>query len=74
MNIQHLVQMANDIASFFLGELGEKEAPGGIAQHLQRFWDPRMRAAIIEHVKQGGAQLKPVVVEAVRTLQPPPPR
>ncbi|MFO7325296.1 MAG: formate dehydrogenase subunit delta [Pseudomonadota bacterium] len=74
MNIQHLVRMANDIANFFMGELGDAEAPNGIAQHLQRYWDPRMRAAIIEHVKQGGADLRPAVVAAVRSLQPPPPR
>jgi formate dehydrogenase subunit delta len=74
MNVDHLVRMANDIANFFIGENGEAEAAPGIALHMQKFWDPRMRAAIIEHVKQGGAQLKPVVIQAVRTLQPPPPR
>nr|PZN64023.1 MAG: formate dehydrogenase subunit delta [Pseudomonadota bacterium] len=74
MNIQQLGRMAKEIANFFMGEMGEAEAPNRIANHRQRYWDPRMRAAIIEHVKQGGADLRPAVVAAVRSLQPPPPR
>jgi len=73
-SIGHLVSMANDIGDFFIAEVGPAEAPASIALHLQRYWDPRMRAAIIEHVKQGGADLRPAVVAAVRSLQPPPPR
>jgi formate dehydrogenase subunit delta len=74
MNIEHLVSMANDIGKFFDGEVGPKDAPASIASHLQRYWDPRMRAAIIAHVAQGGAHLQPTVLAAVKTLPPPPVR
>jgi formate dehydrogenase subunit delta len=74
MNIEHLVSMANDIGNFFDGEVGPKDAPASIASHLQRYWDPRMRAAIIAHVAQGGAHLQPTVLAAVKTLPPPPVR
>lgn len=74
MNVTHLVSMANDIGNFFDGEFGTADSPANIALHLQRYWDPRMRAAIIEHVKQGGADLQPTVLAAVKTLAPPPVR
>lgn len=74
MNVAHLVSMANDIGSFFDGELGPDAAPAGIATHLQRYWDPRMRAAIIAHAAGGGADLSPSVLAAVKTLPAPPPR
>lgn len=74
MNIASLVRMANDIGNFFVGEVGQQEAPASIALHLQRYWDPRMRAAIIAHAGSGGAELQPAVLQAVRTLPPPPVR
>ena len=44
-SLEHLVAMANDIGDFFDGEVGPADAPASIAMHLQRYWDPRMRAA-----------------------------
>jgi formate dehydrogenase subunit delta len=74
MNIDRLVTMANDIGAFFDAEADKTEAAQGIAAHLQRFWDPRMRAQIIEHEQAGGAGLREVVRAAVRLLPPPPVR
>jgi len=43
-----------------------QEARAGIAGHLQRFWDPRMRREIVAHVEQrGGAGLDAIVREAI---------
>jgi formate dehydrogenase subunit delta len=64
----HLVGMANQIGTFFAGQGGHEAAVGGIADHLHRFWEPRMRAAIRAHVQAGGEGLQPLVVEAVRRL------
>jgi formate dehydrogenase subunit delta len=64
-----LVYMANQIGKFFLAQ-GEKGAVDGIATHLKKFWDPRMRAAIIAHVGAGGAGLDPDVRAAVESLRP----
>jgi formate dehydrogenase subunit delta len=74
MNIEHLVTMANDIGNFFVGEAGEQDAPQAIAAHLGRFWEPRMRLAIISHGKAGGEGLSPASKAAVALLVPPAPR
>lgn len=73
-NIGHLVSMANDIGDFFVGEVGPAEAPASIALHLQRYWDPRMRAAIIAHATCGGENLSAVALAAVKALPAPPHR
>jgi formate dehydrogenase subunit delta len=41
-----------------------------MAEHLMKFWDPRMRALIIEHVAHGGTGLDPIALEAVKKLPP----
>jgi formate dehydrogenase subunit delta len=70
MNIQHLVNMANEIGAFFLSEAGEDGAPQEIASHITKFWDPRMRAQIIGHVEAGGQGLSTPARKAVLLLAP----
>ena len=65
-----LVMMANQIGKFFLPQRNA-DPVAAIATHLERYWDPRMRAAIIAHLKAGGAGLDPQVREAVARLKPP---
>jgi formate dehydrogenase subunit delta len=72
MNIEHLVKMANDIGDFFRAESERADAVAGIANHLQRFWDPRMRRALIRYATEDGEGLDELVRAAVATLQPPP--
>lgn len=74
MNIHSLVTMANDIGNFFDSELGARDAPQGIATHISRYWDPRMRTQIIQHAATGGEGLSPSALAAVRTLPEPPAR
>lgn len=64
---EKLVMMANQIAKFFAPQ-GEARAVPGIANHLQKFWDPRMRAGIRKHVEHGGEGLDPLVLKAVAQL------
>jgi len=68
MNIERLVNMANQIGLFFEAQPDRAEAIGGIADHLKRFWDPRMREAILAHWREGGAGLREIVAEAVKKL------
>ena len=68
MNTEHLVEMANQIGSFFDSQGTAEEAVAGIADHLHRFWEPRMLRAIGAHVSAGGAGLRPNAAEAVRRL------
>ena len=68
MNIDVLVRMANQIAAFFASEPEAETAVAGIANHLQRFWDPRMRQALRAHVQAGGAGLSESVRQAALRL------
>lgn len=63
-----LVRMANQIGRFFGTQPGET-ASREIANHLRRFWDPRMRTAILAHLDAGGADLDPLVRDAVEQLR-----
>lgn len=65
MDIQHLVKMANQIGQFFEAEPDRDQAILDIATHLKRFWDPRMRKAIVAHAEKGGENLKEIVATAV---------
>jgi formate dehydrogenase subunit delta len=47
MNEQHLIEMANRIGEFFESMPDHDEALAGIADHVRRFWEPRMRRAIL---------------------------
>lgn len=67
MAIDRLVLMANQIGSFFVTQPRLK-APEAIADHLRKFWDPRMREEIQAHEQSGGMGLDPPVREAVRLL------
>jgi len=67
MSPDKLVHMANQIGKFFTSQ-GPDKAEAGIAQHIARFWDPRMRAAIFAHLDAGGAGLDPLVREAIEKL------
>jgi formate dehydrogenase subunit delta len=63
-----LVYMANQIGWFFKSQGAGKSVPG-IAEHIKKFWDPRMRSAILAHLEKGGAGLDPDVKEAITTLK-----
>jgi formate dehydrogenase subunit delta len=69
MSPDKLVYMANQIGKFFAAQ-DKAKAPALIADHLHKFWDPRMRAAIIAHAASGGAGLDPPVQAAVESLTP----
>ena len=62
-----LVMMANQIGKFYAPQK-QVEPTAAIATHIRKFWDPRMRAAIVRHVDEGGAGLDEPVRQAVRQL------
>jgi len=61
-----LVKMANEIAAFFAAEPDPDVRLAGVAGHLKRFWDPRMRRQLLRYVDEGGAGLGDVALEAIR--------
>ena len=40
-----------------------------VADHIARFWDPRMREMIANHLDGGGAGLDPLSMAALRRLR-----
>jgi formate dehydrogenase subunit delta len=66
--LDKLVYMANQIGKFFTSQ-GDADAVPGIADHLKKFWDPRMRAQILAHLDAGGEGLDPNVRSAVEKLK-----
>ncbi len=70
MSPERLVYMANQIGRFFESQ-GPDEAVAGTLDHLQKFWDPRMRREIVAYVERGGEGLAPNVRKAVEGLRAP---
>jgi formate dehydrogenase subunit delta len=67
MSPDKLVMMANQIGTFFTSQ-GKDKAVAGIRDHIQQFWDPSMRAAILAYVRDGGQGLRPEVRTAIEAL------
>lgn len=66
MKIDNLITMANQIGGFFEAMPDRDEALADIAGHLKRFWEPRMRHALLGHLDaHTGAGLLEIVREAL---------
>jgi formate dehydrogenase subunit delta len=68
MNPQRLVAMANDIAAFFAAEPDPAAGAEQVANHLKKFWDPRMRRQIQQIVQDGGTGLSALALAGIRRL------
>lgn len=67
--------MVNDIASFFQSEPDREIALDGVASHIKRFWDPRMRRELLVWLDDhGGEGLEELALASIRAhremLQP----
>lgn len=66
MHTDSLIRMANQIGTFFEAMPDRAEALEGVAMHIKRFWEPRMRRALLAHVDEAGtAELNGMVAEAI---------
>lgn len=65
--LDKLIYMANQIATAFRHQQHD-QAVEATFDHLWHFWDPRMRAMIINHAEGGGEGLNPVARAAVARL------
>lgn len=66
MNVDNLVHMANQIGEFFSAYPDRQEALDGIANHIRKFWEPRMRATLLDALAAGELkELMPLVNEAL---------
>lgn len=67
MDPNHLIHMANRIGEFFDAWPDRAEALEGVATHIRKFWDPRMRRALFDALDAGQADaLLPLVRDAVQ--------
>jgi formate dehydrogenase subunit delta len=64
----NLVTMANDIANFFHGAADPGAAPRSVADHIRRYWHPRMRKQMLAHYAEGGQGLNDIARAAVGML------
>ncbi|MFG6449150.1 formate dehydrogenase subunit delta [Roseateles sp. BYS180W] len=72
MDTDNLIRMANRIADFFAAMPDPEEASSGVAQHISRFWEPRMRRQLLDEARKGSAQgLHPLVQQALAKLSTP---
>ena len=67
MSPNKLIYMANQIGKFFATQ-GPEQGAAGTADHIKKFWDPRMRATILAHLQAGGQGLDPVARAALERL------
>ncbi|MFL9872802.1 formate dehydrogenase subunit delta [Paraburkholderia megapolitana] len=67
MDEQNLIDMANRIGEFFESMPDREEALDGIADHIRRFWEPRMRRTLLATLDQPPAdnEMSAIVREAL---------
>jgi membrane-associated phospholipid phosphatase len=66
----HPMKQANEIAAFFAPH-GDDRAVPQIADHVTKFWDPRMRARMAAHLTDGGTGLHPLALTALSGTSSP---
>jgi formate dehydrogenase subunit delta len=72
MQTHDMIRMANQISEFFKSYT-EKEAIEGIADHITKFWEPRMRRDFFAHMEKGGVGFSDLVKKAAADVKPPKP-
>jgi len=61
------MRMIHDIV-LNLGYLPSEQVAAAVADHVKRFWDPRMKRRLVEQVDAETGPLDPVVVAAAALL------
>ncbi|HEY3997464.1 MAG TPA: formate dehydrogenase subunit delta [Candidatus Xenobia bacterium] len=69
MKAERLVHDANQIAAYFAA-YPHDEAVQGVADHLNRFWERRMREAFHQLLRSGQGGFHALVVEAAARVRP----
>ena len=65
--LDKLIYMANQIAREFSYQQPDQAAEA-TADHLRKFWEPRMRGLFIDHTRRGGEGLSDVARAAAPLL------
>ena len=67
---EKLVRMANQIATFFHSKPRE-EGEAGVAEHINKFWEPRMRRQFFEMLDAGTENFDELVIAASARIKRP---
>ncbi|MCA0433482.1 MAG: formate dehydrogenase subunit delta [Proteobacteria bacterium] len=70
METGDMVRMANQIGDYFKG-YGEAEAVKEISNHMNAYWEPRMRRSFFALLDQGGEGLSDIVKKAASKVRRP---
>ena len=66
MHVEQLIKMANQIGSFFEAMPDRAQALEDAAQHIKKFWEPRMRRELLAHLDSvGNAELNETMAQAL---------
>lgn len=60
------IRLGNDICRAFC-HLPQDAAAAAVATHLTKFWDPRMRRALVDRVQEGDPRIDPLLATATRS-------
>lgn len=64
-NLDKLIRMANQIGSFFESMPDREEGLAGIANHIQKFWTPSMRQALLSAFEANSLPSEPALKDIV---------
>ena len=70
MSADKITRMANQIAIFMTSKPHD-EGVAGLAQHINDFWEPRMRRQLFQLLDSGAEGLEPLVLEAAAKIRRP---
>jgi formate dehydrogenase subunit delta len=74
--MQHdkLIHMANQIATFCASNPRGARQTADVADHINKFWEPRMRAKLCERLESGTTEdVHPLVMQALADIRRPVP-
>ncbi len=68
MDVNNLINMANQIGVFFESMPDRQQALHDLASHIRRFWDPRMRRTLLDSMEHDKAEgMSDIVRQALST-------
>ncbi|MCX8501119.1 MAG: formate dehydrogenase subunit delta [Alphaproteobacteria bacterium] len=67
-NLPNLLRMVEQITGYFKA-YPRDYAVDHIADHIQKFWEPRMRRELLDHAAAGGAGLSDLAKLAVQKIK-----
>lgn len=68
MKEETMLMMARQITQFFQAYPHE-QAVAGVADHIAKFWEPRMRRMLLDYTETHGPEMDEITREAVARLK-----